>query len=102
MPLQVPIYKGMRVVLTKTVRKDVDFVNGMECTVLGYDAKVKSIDVRTETGYRIMVWPCTDPDHKITFLPVRPGYADTIIKFQGAELPHVTVYLDRLTHKKIV
>ena len=73
-------------------------MNGMECTVLGYNAKVKSIDVRTDTGYRIMVWPYTDPDHKITFLPVRPGYADTIIKFQGAELPHVTGLLGCAWH----
>ena len=25
---------------------------------------------------------------------MRPGYASTILKFQGAELDHVTVYLD--------
>ena len=26
--------------------------------------------------------------------PVRPGYASTIMKFQGAELDHITVWLD--------
>ena len=37
-------------------------------------------------------WSCTQgfaPHY-----PVRPGYAATIMKFQGASLPHVTVYLD--------
>ena len=29
-----------------------------------------------------------------TYYPVRPGYASTILKFQGAGLNHVTVYLD--------
>ena len=28
------------------------------------------------------------------YFAVRPGYASTIIKFQGAELRHVTAYLD--------
>ena len=95
LPLKVPIFKGMRIVLTKTLRKDVDFVNGMDGIVRDFHHKTNSIQMETTTGYKIMVWPYTDPDFKITFLPVRPGYADTIVKFQGAELPHVTVYLDK-------
>ena len=95
LPLKVPIFRGMRIVLTKTLRKDVDFVNGMDGIVKDFHHKTKSIQMETTTGYKIMVWPYTDPDFKITFLPIRPGYADTIVKFQGAELPHVTVYLDK-------
>ena len=95
LPLKVPIFKGMRIVLTKTLRKDVDFVNGMDGIVKDFHHKTNSIQMETTTGYKIMVWPYTDPDFQITFLPVRPGYADTIVKFQGAELPHVTVYLDK-------
>ena len=29
------------------------------------------------------------------YYPLRPGYASSILKFQGAELPHVVVYLDK-------
>ena len=95
LPLKAPIFKGMRIVLTKTLRKDVDFVNGMDGVIRDFHHKTNSIQMETTSGYKIMVWPYTDPDFKITFLPVRPGYADTIVKFQGAELPHVTVYLDK-------
>ena len=94
-PMQLPIYKGMRVVMTRNVRKDVDYVNGMDCTVLSFHHGVKAVEVMTATGYRVMIWPWTDADlNKLTYYPLRAGYADTIIKFQGAELPHVTAFLD--------
>ena len=94
-PSAMPVYKGMRVYLTRNVRKDVDFVNGMEATVLKYDNLTGGLLVRTVTGYVVSVWPWTDPDRGgLAYYPVRPGYASTILKFQGAELPHVVVYLD--------
>ena len=94
-PLELKIYKGMKVVLTRNIRKDIDYVNGMDATVESYHARNNAVEVFTATGYRVMVWPWTDVDrgHK-TYYPLRPGYADTIIKFQGSELPHVTVLLD--------
>ena len=30
----------------------------------------------------------------LVYYPLRLGHASSIIKFQGAELPHVTIYLD--------
>lgn len=30
----------------------------------------------------------------VTAYPIRPGYASTIHKLQGAELEHITVWLD--------
>ena len=32
--------------------------------------------------------------HRVVAYPFRAGYASTIHKLQGANLPHVTVYLD--------
>ena len=94
-PSQVPIFKGMRVYLTRNVRKDVDYVNGMSCAVLGYDRKSRGLLVKTWAGHSVTVWPWCDADlGNAVYYPVRPGYASTILKFQGAELPHVTVYLD--------
>ena len=83
------------VVFTRNVRKDVDFVNGMDAEVVGYDTSAKAVEVLTTTQHRVVVWPWTDPDlGNITYYPLKTGYADTIIKLQGAELSHVTAYLD--------
>ena len=94
-PARLPVYVGMRVYLTRNVRKDVDFVNGMSCQVLGWDAGAKALRVETATGHRFAVWPWTDTDlGNMVYYPVRAGYASTVGRFQGAELPHVTLYLD--------
>ncbi|CAK9001394.1 ATP-dependent DNA helicase pif1, partial [Durusdinium trenchii] len=65
-PLRLPIFKGMRAIFTHNVRKDVDFVNGMACVVQGYEGRTKAVEVLTATGHRVM----------------------------GAELNHVTAFLD--------
>lgn len=42
-----------------------------------------------------MVWPSSDMDKGgLTYYTLKAGYADTIMKYQGAELEHVTAYLD--------
>lgn len=92
---QLPLFKGMRVVFTRNVRKDIDYVNGMDGTVVAYHKKTKAVEVLTQTNFRVMVWPWTDVERgNATYYPMKAGYADTILKFQGAELPHVTVVLD--------
>ena len=81
--------------LTKNVRKDLDFINGMKAEVLDYIRSTKAVRVRTETGFVFDVWRWTDADRgNVSYYPIRPGYCSTVLKFQGAELPHVTVYLD--------
>ena len=41
------------------------------------------------------VWPWSYPDlDDLTYYPLRPGCASALLKFQGAELPHVTSFLD--------
>ena len=90
-PLQLPIFLGMKVTLTRNIDKTRDYVNGMEGTVVGvYRSGVR---VKTKTGYEPMIYPWTD-ETKVTFLPMRLGYASTLLKVQGATLDHVTMYLD--------
>ena len=90
-PIMIPIHRDLRVMLTKNVNKDTDFVNGMGATVLGVHSA--GVRVRTDTGYILMVYPWTDEDHNV-FLPLRIGYANTLMKLQGATLKHMTLYLD--------
>ena len=90
-PLQLPVHLGMKIVLTRNIDKTRDYVNGMEGTVVGvYRSGVR---VRTKTNYEVMVFPWTD-ETKTTFLPLRLGYASTLLKVQGATLEHITMYLD--------
>ena len=94
-PLVFPVFAGMKVYLTKNVRKDVDYVNGMRATVVSYTEGTRAVRVKTATGHIFDVWKWTDVEHgNLTYYPIRPGYASTVLKFQGAELDHVTVYLD--------
>ena len=90
-PLQLPVFVGMRVMLTRNRNKEIDFVNGMEATVVG--AKKSGVYVQTDSGYPVMVYPYTD-EWGTTFLPMRAGYANTLLKMQGATLKHLTIYID--------
>ena len=96
-PTDLPIYVGLKLYMTRNIRKDVDYVNGMRCVVEAWDAVTRSLVVITATGKRVAVTPWSDVDMggKV-YYPLRLGYCSTIMKFQGAELAHVTVYLDRM------
>ena len=94
-PQDVPIFIGMKVYLTRNVNKGIDYVNGMRGTVTGFDSKNGGVQVLTATNHRITVYPWTDTDlGNLVYYPLRPGYASTILKFQGSQLSHVTVFLD--------
>ena len=94
-PTRLDIFVGMKIYLTHNVNKSADFVNGMLCDVVRYDARSRGVEVFTRTGRRLMVFPWTNNElGNHTYYPMRAGYASTIIKFAGAELPHVTVYLE--------
>ena len=97
-PLQLTLYEGLRVRLTRNMDKARDFVNGMTATVLRFDSKNRAVIVETETSQVLCVYPVTDDDvpaGSVTAYPLRLGYADTVHKFQGAELSHVTFWPDR-------
>ncbi|CAE7185160.1 pif1, partial [Symbiodinium pilosum] len=89
-PLRLPIFHGMRVVFTRNVRKDIDYVNGMEGSVLSFDACSQAVEVLTETKFRVNLRPRSDMDlGGFTCYPLKGGYSDTVIKLQGAELQQV-------------
>ena len=90
-PLEVPIYKGAYLILTKNLNKAIGFVNGMGATVLGMDKN--NVVVRTDQGKVLAVHPWTS-ESKVVHYPLRLGYASTLHKVQDATLPHVTVWLD--------
>jgi hypothetical protein len=96
-PCPVPIRKGLRLHLTRNLDKKGDFVNGMGCVVKGWDEVHRCLEVQTDTGKDVAVYQYTDPDpaaQNASFFPIRLGYASTIYKMQGAELEHITIYLD--------
>lgn len=93
--LQIPIYIGMEVFFTRNVNKDIDYVNGMKAQVIGWNAESKGLHLVTATGKYVTIWKWTDREiYNRSYYPIRPGYCSTIVKYQGAELEHVTVYLD--------
>ena len=90
-PLEMCVFIGMRVMLTKNLNKAIGFVNGMGATVLGMDND--NMVVRTDQGRRISVHPWKSESGMMHY-PFRLGYASTLHKVQGATLPHITLWLD--------
>ena len=94
-PSKFPVYVGMKAFITKTLRKDLDYVNGMQVPILAWSSTNASIRVETKTGRVFEVTRWADPDMDgLSYYPLRVGYASTILRMAGAELDHVTVYLD--------
>ena len=95
-PLHMKLYRGMRVHLCRNMNKKADFVNGMEATVMDYDPSRKYTHVLTQTQRHLAVYPISEyvPEcGSVTAYPMRLGYASTH-QLQGAELRHITVWLD--------
>lgn len=95
LPLHLVCYAGMKLYLTKNVDKARDYVNGMRCTVENYDRACKALLVVTDTQHRLAIRPWTDAAMCKAFCPVRPGYASTVLKMAGAEVPHAVLWLDQ-------
>jgi ATP-dependent exoDNAse (exonuclease V) alpha subunit len=99
LPSKMHLFKGLRVQLTRNQDKKNHFVNGMEAEVEDYDPVSGCITVLTKTGRTIAVYLYTDVDqdhnNPMPFYPMRYGYASTIYKRQGAQLSHVTIWLDQ-------
>ena len=68
------IHKGMKLVLTQNVRKQADYVNGMECIVEDFQANGSggSLRVRTRTGQRLAITMWTDKHKQYAkYFPIR-------------------------------
>ena len=86
----------MKVYLTRNLRKGADFVNGMLAAAGRFEGASRGLLVRTATRRRLMVYRRSNPREALMKAPypIRGGYASTILRFQGATLPHVAVSLD--------
>lgn len=94
-PLRVECYPGMKIFTTKNVDKERDYVNGMECVVEEYDSRCHVLLAETVTGHRLAIRPWTDVRlGNRVYNPIKPGYANTVLKMAGSELPHVVFWLD--------
>ena len=97
LPQPLALFAGLKVHLTRNLDKPGDFVNGMAAVVQSFHQPSGCLRVLTETGRHLAVYPVTEYVEEcgtVTAYPIRAGYACTIHKLQGAELPHVTVWLD--------
>ena len=96
-PLKLDLYEGLRIRLTRNMNKRLDYVNGMTATVQAFDRSSGGVIVETETKQVLCVYPVTEDaaGGRVVYYPMKPGYADTVHKFQGAELAHVTFWPDR-------
>ena len=93
-PLRIPCHKGMRVFLTRNLDKERDYVNVMGAIIEKFDDQAQALICLTTTGHRLPLRPWTDPTFHQAHFPFRPGYASTVLKLAGAELPHVVLWLD--------
>lgn len=91
----VPIYKGLHLYLTRNVRKQDDYVNGMRVKVLRWQAETKVLWVRTETGKVLPITPWHDAERgNIKYYPIRLGYCSAMHKVQGDEFQFIVIYQD--------
>ena len=90
-PPEIPIFNGMTLILTQNLHKDRDYVNGMRVHVCGVTQH--GVRVRTITGRDLVLYRWTDT-YRVTYFPIRLGYATTLHKVQGLTLQHITLWLD--------
>ncbi|CAE7817808.1 unnamed protein product [Symbiodinium sp. CCMP2592] len=98
-PMDTDIFDGMRVLLTVNEDKVHGFVNGM----LGVVRRVRrnAVEVLTDAGEVLAVHPVTREvevagggTRRITYYPMRAGYATTLYKVQGSTLESIVMWFD--------
>ena len=67
----------------------------MRCVVEAYDTIAAAVIVLTGTRRRVTITKRNDEEIGLSLYPRHPRYVSTVMKFQGAELSHVIVYLDK-------
>ena len=78
--------------ITRNVRKEDHFINGMLVYVESFDGTLR---VMTQTGHRLAVFKWTDKEYGgVSAFPLRYAWASTIDTRQGAEFEHITIYAD--------
>ncbi len=87
-----PIYKQMRLMLTRNCNKDLGFVNRQFVSVITVEGN--TVVVKTSQDKVFCVYPITDPTNHMQKFPCLPGYATTIAKMQGRTLSKVILWFD--------
>lgn len=89
-----PIYKGMRIVITQNRDKENGIVNGQSATV--HMVQNQTILVKFNNGKIVPIYQVTMKKNSktITVYPIVPGYATTICKAQGQTFKKVVLWLD--------
>eukprot|EP00795_Rhopilema_esculentum_P003594 gene3594-12991_t len=93
----IPVHKGMQLMLTQNINKDISFVNGQFVTVVSVCQN--TVIVRHPRGHLINIFPVTRVvnDIPLTTYPCLPGYSTTISKIQGQTLDKIIVWIDTPT-----
>ena len=93
----VPLYIGMKLMLTQNINKNIGFVNGQIVTVSSVSGN--TIVAVHPRGSIINIFPVTRivNDIPTTTYPCMAGYATTISKIQGQTLKEVVIWLDTAT-----
>ena len=84
-------------ILVKNLNKKDDFVNGMQVKAVDFNESSQCLEVITKTKKRLAIHLYTEDVEghgRVTYFPVRLGYASTIQKVQGSTLEHITLWLD--------
>ena len=91
----IPIYKGMRVMITQNRNKQLSVVNGRVAHVLQMEGR--TVFLKLANNNIVQVYPVSSPNEDgslKTVLPFMPAYALTIPKAQGQTLNECIVWLD--------
>ena len=86
-----PIYFGMRVIITENRDKAGGFFNGNLGVV--HSLSNHTLFVRCNHSL-IAIFPVTNQQND-TYYSIRPVYSVTVAKAQGQTIPHVTIWFDK-------
>jgi hypothetical protein len=92
---KIPLYKGMRVIITQNRNKQLSVVNGRVAHVVQMEGNTVFLNLGNNNV--VQVYPVSFPDENgslKTVLPFMPAYALTIPKAQGQTLNECIVWLD--------
>ena len=86
-----PIYFGMRVIITENRDKAGGFVNGNIGVVHFHTNHTSFVCCNHQL---VAIFPVTNQQND-TYYPIQPVYSMTVAKAQGQTIPHVTIWFDK-------
>lgn len=91
---RIPLYKRMRLMITKNVDKGNGIVNGIFATALSYRQHMLHVQLATGEEVALHYVSMNTERHTFRGFPVDSGYAMTIAKVQGREFAHIAILPD--------